>query len=292
LPPGKTFGKTSCTASHTNSVFTIFCRLLNVTKAENEKDIYLVFEYMETDLHAVLRANILEDIHKRYIMYQLFRSLKYLHSAQLLHRDVKVRPSSLPLHAVRLLHLFTDHVAVLQPSNLLLNCECLLKLADFGLARSLADLQGESMNNAQLTDYVATRWYRAPEILLGSHKYTFGVDMWSCGCILGELLTGRPIFPGKSTMNQLDLIFEVTGVPSPEEASRIGSPYCSQMLDVPGATSLPRRMLLGKEWVTCCCISKHCVQSVAAPQAPRPCELPDTTHLMADHHDGGCCMPV
>ena len=65
------------------------CRLLNVTKAENEKDIYLVFEYMETDLHAVLRANILEDIHKRYIMYQLFRALKYLHSAQLLHRDVK-----------------------------------------------------------------------------------------------------------------------------------------------------------------------------------------------------------
>lgn len=123
---------------------------------------------------------------------------------------------------------------VMQPSNLLLNCECLLKLADFGLARSLADLQGESMTNAQLTDYVATRWYRAPEILLGSHKYTFGVDMWSCGCILGELLTGRPIFPGKSTMNQLDLIFEVTGVPSPEEASRIGSPYCSQMLDVPG----------------------------------------------------------
>lgn len=68
------------------------CRLLNVTKAENERDIYLVFEYMETDLHAVLRANILEDIHKRYIMYQLFRSLKYLHSAQLLHRDVKVSP--------------------------------------------------------------------------------------------------------------------------------------------------------------------------------------------------------
>lgn len=65
--------------------------MLNVTKAENERDIYLVFEYMETDLHAVLRANILEDIHKRYIMYQLFRSLKYLHSAQLLHRDVKVR---------------------------------------------------------------------------------------------------------------------------------------------------------------------------------------------------------
>ena len=65
-------------------------RLLNVLKAENDRDIYLVFEYMETDLHAVVRANILEEIHKQYIMYQLFRSLKYMHSAQLLHRDIKV----------------------------------------------------------------------------------------------------------------------------------------------------------------------------------------------------------
>jgi serine/threonine protein kinase len=121
----------------------------------------------------------------------------------------------------------------MQPSNLLLNSECLLKLADFGLARSLADCNADGgKHHAQLTDYVATRWYRAPEILLGSHQYTFGVDMWSCGCILGELLTGRPIFPGKSTMNQLDLIFSVTGVPSKEEAARIGSPYCSQMIDM------------------------------------------------------------
>lgn len=65
-------------------------RLLNVLRAENDKDIYLVFEYMETDLHAVIRANILEEVHKQYIMYQLFRSLKYMHSAQLLHRDIKV----------------------------------------------------------------------------------------------------------------------------------------------------------------------------------------------------------
>ena len=102
---------------------------------------------------------------------------------------------------------------LVQPSNLLLNSECLLKLADFGLARSLADCKAANgKHHAQLTDYVATRWYRAPEILLGSHEYTFGVDMWSCGCILGELLTGRPIFPGKSTMNQLDLIFNVTAV--------------------------------------------------------------------------------
>lgn len=71
------------------------CRLLNVLRAENDKDIYLVFEYMETDLHAVIRANILEEVHKQYIMYQLFRSLKYMHSAQLLHRDIKVGPAGL-----------------------------------------------------------------------------------------------------------------------------------------------------------------------------------------------------
>lgn len=67
------------------------CRLLNVLRAENDKDIYLVFEYMETDLHAVIRANILEEVHKQYIMYQLFRALKYMHTAQLLHRDIKVQ---------------------------------------------------------------------------------------------------------------------------------------------------------------------------------------------------------
>ena len=70
-------------------------RILNVLKAENDRDIYLVFEYMETDLHAVIRANILEDIHKSYIMYQLLKALKYMHSAELLHRDIKARPQAL-----------------------------------------------------------------------------------------------------------------------------------------------------------------------------------------------------
>ena len=71
------------------------CRLLNVLKAENDRDLYLTFDFMETDLHAVIRANILEDVHKQYIMYQLFKSLLFLHSAELIHRDIKVQaPSS------------------------------------------------------------------------------------------------------------------------------------------------------------------------------------------------------
>ena len=88
--------------------------LFNVMKADNDRDIYLVFEYMETDLHAAIRATILQDIHKQYIVWQSLKALKYMHSAELLHRDMK-------------------------PSNLLLNSDCLMKVADFGLARSLRD---------------------------------------------------------------------------------------------------------------------------------------------------------
>jgi mitogen-activated protein kinase 15 len=181
-------------------------KLLNVHKAENDRDIYLIFEFMETDLHAVIRAGILEDIHKQYILYQLLKAIKYMHSANVLHRDMK-------------------------PSNLLLNSECFLKVADFGLARSIAALENDSEASPVLTDYVATRWYRAPEILLGSTKYTKGVDVWSVGCILGELLGGKPMFPGTSTMNQLDRIIEITGRPSAEDIEAIKSPFAATMLE-------------------------------------------------------------
>jgi len=140
-------------------------------------------------------------------MYQLIKALKYMHSAQMLHRDMK-------------------------PSNMLLNSDCLVKVCDFGLARSIASLDSNGkVANPVLTDYVATRWYRAPEILLGSTKYTKGVDMWSLGCILGEMLSGKPIFPGTSTMNQLDRIIEVTGRPSQEDIEAIRSPFAATMLE-------------------------------------------------------------
>ena len=178
-------------------------------RADNDKDIYLVFEHMETDLHAVIRADILEEVHRQYIVYQTLKALWYMHSAQLVHRDMK-------------------------PSNLLLNSECLVKVADFGLARSLLDDggidEGGPSDNV-LTDYVATRWYRAPEILLGSSRYALPVDMWSLGCILGEMLGGKPIFPGTSTLDQIEKVCETLGRPTDGEVAAMQSPFAATMLD-------------------------------------------------------------
>ncbi|KAG5489949.1 hypothetical protein JKF63_00067 [Porcisia hertigi] len=180
-------------------------KLLHVHRAYNDRDIYLVFEYMETDLHVVIRANILEDIHKQFIIYQLLKTMKYLHSAEILHRDMK-------------------------PSNLLVNSDCTMKVADFGLARSILSLESEQTSRPVLTDYIATRWYRPPEILLGSTHYTKGVDMWSVGCILGELMLGKPIFPGRSTTNQLELICSVIGMPSAADVAATNSQFAQAML--------------------------------------------------------------
>ncbi|KAM4605808.1 mitogen-activated protein kinase 15 [Discoglossus pictus] len=175
-------------------------KLINVIRAQNDKDIYLVFEYMETDLHAVIKkGNLLKDIHMRYILYQLLKATKFIHSGNVIHRDQK-------------------------PSNILLDADCLVKLCDFGLARSLYQIQEDSGNPA-LTEYVATRWYRAPEILLASHRYTKGVDMWSVGCILGEMLLGKPLFPGTSTINQIERIMSLIPPPSQEDILSLKSEY-------------------------------------------------------------------
>ena len=179
-------------------------RLLNVIKAENDKDIYLIFEFMETDLHTVIRANILEDIHKEYVMYQNLKALKFIHSSEIIHRDLK-------------------------PSNIFIDSECHIKVGDFGLARSVANTKEGS--SPVLTDYVATRWYRAPEILLGSTKYSKAVDMWSLGCIFTELITGKPLFPGTSTLNQLNKVLELTGKPNSEDIESIQSNLASTMLE-------------------------------------------------------------
>jgi len=179
-------------------------KLINVYRAINDRDIYLTFEYMETDLHSTIRANILQEIHQKYIFFQILCCMKYLHSAQLVHRDMK-------------------------PSNVLINSDCLVKVCDFGLARSLTS-KGPA-NSQILTDYVATRWYRAPEILFGSPQYTTGVDLWACGCILGEMISCKAMFPGHSTMDQIDRILRFTGYPSSQDIEAVKSPFARTMLE-------------------------------------------------------------
>lgn len=172
-------------------------RLLNVIKAENDVDLYLVFEHMEADLFNVIRAGILQDVHKKFIIYQLLKSLKFIHSGDIIHRDLK-------------------------PSNIFINSDCQIKLGDFGLARTLTS---GKIAKGIITDYVATRWYRAPEMLMGSCKYNKTIDMWSVGCILFELLSSRPLFPGKSTKHMFSLVLEVTGLPEKSEFLEIKKKY-------------------------------------------------------------------
>ncbi|GMI92074.1 hypothetical protein like AT1G07880 [Hibiscus trionum] len=154
---------------------------------EKEKfnDVYIAYELMDTDLHQIIRSSqALTDDHCQYFLYQLLRGLKYIHSANVLHRDLK-------------------------PSNLLLDANCDLKICDFGLARTTSETDF-------MTEYVVTRWYRAPELLLNCSEYTAAIDIWSVGCILMEIIRREPLFAGKDYVQQLGLITQLLG--SPEDS--------------------------------------------------------------------------
>ncbi|OWM67874.1 hypothetical protein CDL15_Pgr010812 [Punica granatum] len=149
-------------------------------------DVYIAYELMDTDLHQIIRSNqALSEEHCQYFLYQILRGLKYIHSANVLHRDLK-------------------------PSNLLLNANCDLKICDFGLARVTSETDF-------MTEYVVTRWYRAPELLLNSSDYTTAIDVWSVGCIFMELMDRKPLFPGRDHVQQLRLLMELIGTPSEAE---------------------------------------------------------------------------
>ncbi|XP_004599698.2 mitogen-activated protein kinase 7 [Ochotona princeps] len=161
------------------------------------KSVYVVLDLMESDLHQIIHSSQpLTLEHVRYFLYQLLRGLKYMHSAQVIHRDLK-------------------------PSNLLVNENCELKIGDFGMARGLCTSPAE--HQYFMTEYVATRWYRAPELMLSLHEYTQAIDLWSVGCIFGEMLARRQLFPGKNYVHQLQLIMTVLGTPSPAVIQAVGA---------------------------------------------------------------------
>ena len=136
------------------------------------------------------------DAHYQSFVHQILVGLKYIHSANVLHRDLK-------------------------PGNLLVNADCELKICDFGLARGFSI--DPERNAGFLTEYVATRWYRAPEIMLSFQSYTKAIDVWSVGCILAELLGSKPFFKGRDYVDQLNQILHYLGTPSEDTLRRIGS---------------------------------------------------------------------
>ncbi|GAB5029705.1 cmgc mapk protein kinase [Nannochloropsis oceanica] len=144
-------------------------------------DVYMVGELMDVDLHrAIYYGRPLSAEHVQFFLYQLLCGIKYIHSVGIVHRDLK-------------------------PSNILVNSNCDLKITDFGLARRITD------QTRDLTEYVVTRWYRAPEVMLSSCQYNKSVDIWSAGCIFAEMLQRKPLFPGDNYRHVLRLITKVTG---------------------------------------------------------------------------------
>ncbi|KAL4063110.1 kinase-like protein [Scleroderma citrinum] len=184
------------------------------------QEIYIFMEPMEADLHQIVKSGqTLTNEHVQYFLYQILRGMKYIHSASVIHRDLK-------------------------PGNLLVNSDCELKICDFGLSRGF-DAVPDEHAGGNLTEYVATRWYRAPEIMLSFRRYTTAIDVWSIGCIFGELLIGRPLFKGKDYVDQLNKIFDVLGTPEESVIQRIGSDKAQAYVrSLPVIETVPLKCLL------------------------------------------------
>ncbi|KAF9762195.1 putative serine/threonine-protein kinase KIN28 like protein [Nosema granulosis] len=160
----------------------------------HENDIHMVLDYHETDLEAIIRNKeiVILPADVKSWMKMILTGLHSIHELFIIHRDLK-------------------------PNNILMSRDGIIKIADFGMARAI----GEKM-----TPQAVTRWYRPPELLLGSSRYSTSVDMWSVGCIFAELLLRVPLFAGESDLEQLNLIYKVWGTPNEEE--------WDSMRDLPG----------------------------------------------------------
>lgn len=162
-------------------------RLIDIIHTENK--LSLVFEFMDQDLKKYMDATarsslgVMDVRTIKSFMYQLLRGISYCHDNRVLHRDLK-------------------------PQNLLINRQNELKIGDFGLARAF----GIPVNT--FSNEVVTLWYRAPDVLLGSRTYSTSIDIWSTGCIMAEMYTGRPLFAGTTNEDQLQKIFRYMGTPT------------------------------------------------------------------------------
>jgi serine/threonine protein kinase len=170
------------------------------------KDAYICLERMDADLAQLIQSHkdkgqMFTDYQTQCIVYQIMRGLFCLRMAAVIHRDLK--PSNILIKAQR-----AD------------SSEGNVKIADLGLARSV-DAAEDSHDVQALTEYVVTRFYRAPEVVLTATRYTYTVDIWSVGCIMGEMLSGEPLFKGKDSLDQIRKIVTVLGMPSEDDMSWI-----------------------------------------------------------------------
>lgn len=169
--------------------------LYELSLYQEKMELYMVMELMDCDLHHIIQSKqALTEMHYKCFARQILEGLKAMHAIGVFHRDLK-------------------------PGNLLVSKDCQLRITDFGLARYMDDetLKGNNDSNPQ-TEYVVTRWYRCPELLLSPNRpYSTAIDIWSVGCIMAELIRRKPLFPGKSHANQVQLIFEVLGYSNPSE---------------------------------------------------------------------------
>lgn len=187
--------------------------LIDIPKPEGRtgfNDIYIITDLMETDLHRVIYSRQeLTDDHIQYFIYQILRGVLYMHSANIVHRDLK-------------------------PANILANKNCDLKICDLGLGRG--DVKDDnddttaSTKNKDLTEYVITRWYRAPEVILCPSDYSKAVDIWSIGCIFAELLGRQPLFPGDHYLDQIQKIISILGTPKGDDLNYIKKEEAKEFL--------------------------------------------------------------
>ncbi len=185
--------------------------LQNVYIHQNADELYLVMDLMESDLHKIIQSpQPLSDAHFRYFMFQLLKGVRFLHENRIIHRDLK-------------------------PGNLLVTKSCHLRITDFGLARVRPIGRGVHPDDTvddPMTEHVVTRWYRPPELMLCPNSlYEYSVDLWSCGCILGEMLGRSLLFPGRNFVDQLTLIFNIVGSPAPYEVEHIRNPSALKFLE-------------------------------------------------------------
>ncbi|KAF7731010.1 Mitogen-activated protein kinase [Apophysomyces ossiformis] len=188
-------------------------KTMDIVDYNHFNEIYLIQECCDTTMTDVIHSKLeLEPVHYQWFMYQIFSALKYIHSANVLHRDLK-------------------------PDNILVNQNCDIRICDFGMARGF--VSSSPLASHAMTHYVVTRWYRAPEIMLSRNSYDKAIDLWSVGCIFAELLGRKVLFKGTDYVDQLHQIVGILGLPEDtsfwdQSASRSVIDYIKNLRDVNG----------------------------------------------------------